>query len=206
MERERVWAHVARERAALAGLLEGLTAEEWDAPSLCDGWRVRDVAAHVISAPQATVGDVAVELRDRLLRRHPGPGRPRPGDRPVAEILADYRRLAGVRHRPLGTTADDMLVDVLVHTQDVALPLGLRHQPPPDVVAAALQRACRVRFVFGTQRALRGLRLVATDVGWSYGAGATVEGAALQLLLVCTGRARAASGLGGPGLSRVAPG
>lgn len=206
MDRDRIWDHVTRERLALASLLRGVAEDDWDAPSLCDGWRVRDVAAHVISAPQATVGDVAVELRDRLLRRHPGPGRPRPGDRPVSGILADYQRLAAARHRPLGTTVDDMLVDVLVHTQDVALPLGLRHEPPADAVVQALRRACRVRFIFGTQRTLRGLRLVASDADFAYGAGATVEGPALQLLLVCTGRTRVASGLGGPGLSRVTGG
>jgi uncharacterized protein (TIGR03083 family) len=203
MDREQVWTHVAQERSALASLMRDLTEDQWDAPSLCDGWRVRDIAAHVISAPQATMGDLAGEVRDRLLRRHPGPGRPRPGDRTAAAILADYDRLATARHRPVGTTPEDMLVDAIVHTQDVALPLGLQHEPPVDAVVVGLQRACRVRFVFGTQRSLRGLRLLATDADWSYGDGATVEGPALQLLLVVTGRARAATGLDGPGVARV---
>lgn len=107
-----MWGQVAHERSALAAVLRGLTQEQWDAPSLCDGWRIRDVAAHVIAAPQVTVADVAAELRDRVLRRHPGPGRPRPGDRDVSAILADYEALASARRRPVGTTADDMLVDV----------------------------------------------------------------------------------------------
>jgi len=34
------------ERETFAGLLERLTAQQWDAPSLCAGWTVRDVAAH----------------------------------------------------------------------------------------------------------------------------------------------------------------
>ena len=203
MDREQVWANVTHERGILGTLLRDLSAADWDSPSLCDGWRIRDVAAHVIAAPKVTVGDVLAELRDRLLRRRPGPGRPRPGDRAVSAILADYERLAASRRRPLGTTADDMLVDVLVHTQDVAIPLGLRHDPPAEAAVAALQRACRVRFVYGTQRLLRGVRLEATDADWSYGDGPLVEGRASQLLLVCTGRGRAASGLTGPGAARV---
>jgi uncharacterized protein (TIGR03083 family) len=203
VDREHVWECVTNERRALHSLLRELEADQWEAPSLCDGWRVRDVAAHVIHAPQATPADVAAEMRDRLLRRRPGPSHRRPGDQDVSTILADYDRFAASRHRPIGTTADDMLVDVLVHTQDVALPLGLRHQAPTAAVLAALGRACRVRFIFGTQRLLRGVRLVAADADWSYGAGAVVEAPAAQLLLVCTGRARAATGLAGPGARRV---
>jgi len=36
------------ERADLAALLTTLTPEQWDSPSLCAKWRVRDVVAHVI--------------------------------------------------------------------------------------------------------------------------------------------------------------
>jgi uncharacterized protein (TIGR03083 family) len=35
------------ERTSLFKTLQTLTPEEWDTPSLCDGWRVRDVATHV---------------------------------------------------------------------------------------------------------------------------------------------------------------
>ena len=37
------------ERADLAAFLSSLTPEQWQAPTLCPGWRVRDVVAHVIS-------------------------------------------------------------------------------------------------------------------------------------------------------------
>lgn len=36
------------ERAALVALLESLSPEEWDAPTVCAGWSVKDVAAHLL--------------------------------------------------------------------------------------------------------------------------------------------------------------
>ena len=38
---------VAAERRDLASMLAGLTPEQWDAPSLCAGWRSREVIAHI---------------------------------------------------------------------------------------------------------------------------------------------------------------
>jgi uncharacterized protein (TIGR03083 family) len=52
MDRELSWSVIEAERLRLAALLESLDAQDWDAPSLCSGWRVRDVAAHVALAPQ----------------------------------------------------------------------------------------------------------------------------------------------------------
>ena len=36
-----------QELAAISELLHELRPEEWDVPSLCDGWRVRDVIGHM---------------------------------------------------------------------------------------------------------------------------------------------------------------
>jgi len=40
---------VRDERADLAAFLVTLTPQQWQAPTLCTPWRVRDVAAHIIS-------------------------------------------------------------------------------------------------------------------------------------------------------------
>lgn len=58
MEREAVWRHIDQERSALADVLESLHEAAWQRPSLCRGWRVRDVAAHVTLA-HARLRDVA---------------------------------------------------------------------------------------------------------------------------------------------------
>jgi uncharacterized protein (TIGR03083 family) len=195
VDRDEVWRTIHRERSALADLLETLDDAEWDHPSLCAGWRVREVAAHVISSPQATPlvqARAAVRARGRFHRMTDQEAR-RLGARPPREILADYRRLDGSRRHPPGTRVLDPLLDVLVHTQDVAVPLGRRHDMPPDAARLAIERVWRLpALFFPARRSLSGVRLVATDVDWSRGAGPTVEGPVAALLLLTTGRAAAA--------------
>src|SRR5262249_6082274 len=40
--------HLIAERRALRELCQGLGPAEWETRSLCEGWRVRDVVAHVV--------------------------------------------------------------------------------------------------------------------------------------------------------------
>jgi uncharacterized protein (TIGR03083 family) len=206
MDRDRTWRTIDAERAALADLLEGLSGEEWERPSLCAGWTVRDVAAHVISSPQATPGDVAlamVRARGDFNRCIHDEAK-RLSARPVEAIVADYRRLAGSRRHPLGTTCVDPLLDVLVHTQDIALPLGRRHAMPPVAACAAAERVWRRSFPFRARRTLGGFRLAATDIAWSVGEGAPVEGPIEAILLLLTGRTAALSRLTGDGAAHLA--
>ena len=62
MDADRSWRIIEQQRLAIADLLDGLSAEQWQAPSLCAGWRVRDVAAHVslVGLPP-TPGDLLVQ-------------------------------------------------------------------------------------------------------------------------------------------------
>ena len=57
MDSDTIWRHIDTERAALADILEGLPADAWRVPSLCDAWTVRDVAAHLCFA-QARLRDI----------------------------------------------------------------------------------------------------------------------------------------------------
>ena len=68
-----IWNTIDEQRARTADLLEQLTDDEWRRPSLCDGWTVRDVAAHltlqqltvvdfVRMVPQASLIDYQIEL------------------------------------------------------------------------------------------------------------------------------------------------
>ncbi|MGH2541280.1 MAG: maleylpyruvate isomerase family mycothiol-dependent enzyme, partial [Ardenticatenaceae bacterium] len=38
----------SEDRDALLALLDGLTPEEWERPTVCAGWSVRDVALHLL--------------------------------------------------------------------------------------------------------------------------------------------------------------
>ncbi|GHG50827.1 hypothetical protein GCM10012320_19810 [Sinomonas cellulolyticus] len=203
MEGNELWAHIHGERAALAEMLAGLASEQWDSPSLCPGWRIRDVAAHVISAPQTTPWGLAAAFarggwnfdRMNLLE-----GRRR-GAAPVDRILGDYRRLASSRRRAPGTVGPIPLLDVLVHTQDIAIPLGIAHRMPADAAAACAEHVWRVAFPFNARRRLAGFGLRATDVDWQAGSGPAVEGSIEALLMLLTGRRARLDRLAGPGVA-----
>lgn len=207
VDRATLWQHRHAERAALARTLAGLPREAWDHPSLCPGWTVKDVAAHVISAPQTGWGDVA-----RMLVRNLGRGvnaameremRRLSAEQTPEMILADYEDYAfSTRHSPTTGTTEPLL-DVLVHHQDIARPLGIEHHMDPEAAAVAADRSRLLSPVMGSWRVVRGVRLVADDVDWARGHGPEVTGPMEELLMVCAGRARAARGLAGPGVDRL---
>jgi uncharacterized protein (TIGR03083 family) len=201
MDKHEAWRVIHRERAALTDILESLTAEEWERPSLCEGWSVRDVAAHVIGAPEFRLR----QLPGALFRAHGNLDRLTHDEaqswarRPTSVIVADYRRLQGVDRPAPFTTWREALTDTLVHTQDICIPLGRRHAMPPEAAAAAATSQWRPGWPFHPRRRLRGLRLEATDVDWAVGEGAAVRGPMWALLLLITGRPAAVPHLTGKG-------
>lgn len=207
MDRDEVWRHIHAERAALADTLGSLTAEQWAEPSLCAGWTVKDVAAHVISTPQIGIGEVA-----KMSLRNLGRGYntmifrevKRLGQQPVEQILADYATYAGSTHRVPVTTSIEPLIDALVHHQDIVRPLGLRHEPDPAAAAVAADRCRTLSPLMGSRRVVKGVRMVATDVEWTRGRGPTVEGPMQELLMLCAGRSGDPALLSGDGLQLLA--
>jgi uncharacterized protein (TIGR03083 family) len=203
VDQDEKWAVIAEQRRVLAELLTGLSEDQWEQPSLCTQWRVRDVAAHLALTPQSPgiLRILAKGIRARgnfdgvnrdLAVRHAA--------RPSATLIGELRDLADDRRKPAITTVDNLVFDTLVHVQDVALPLGLTVPTPLDAAREGLDRVWRMGWPFWAKRRLRGLRLVATDVDWSAGAGAEVAGPAGALLLLLTGRVAAAlPALSGPG-------
>jgi len=207
---EAKWAAIADRRRALAQLVEGRPDEDWERPSLCAEWRIRDVVAHVALTPHSpTVGAIllaAVRARGDFDRVNRDMARAYAA-RPPAELVADLRGSADSRRKPAITTLDNLLFDVLVHVQDVALPLGVECPPPPAAAREGVERVWRMGWPFWAKRKLRGLRLEATDVDWTVGDGPVVRGPAQALLLLLTGRAAAAlPALAGPGVARLSQG
>ena len=101
---------------------------------------------------------------------------------------------------PAVTNYRNVLLDVLVHGQDIAIPLGRELPVPADVAVAAASRAWTMGWPFWARRRLRGLRLVAADADWTAGAGEELRGPIDALVLLLTGRAAtAAPRLTGPG-------
>lgn len=192
------------ERRDLADLLETLEPEQWEQPSLCRGWTVRDVVAHMISYEEigllrfiggfARQGFTFGRMNDRRLEEF--------GTRTPDELIAYLRAHA----KPSGPTAvaDARigLTDGLIHHQDIRRALGLPREVPSERLVPVLGFAMLAP-PLPAKRNVRGLRLVATDLDWSYGSGAEVTGPGEALLMAVCGRAVALPELSGPGLPKL---
>ena len=189
MDVDEVWQAIDAERLSLADLLDDLSPDEWETPSLCDGWRVRDVAAHLTQAHMrlgpALVGFVRARgnpnraIHDVALRQ---------ARRPVTELAPMLRAMAGSRRTAPGLTPLEPLIDVLLHGQDIAVPLRRRRPVPAGPAAAAATRIWATGWPWHARRRLAGFRLTATDVPWSAGQGQEVTGPVVALLQLLSAR------------------
>ncbi|MER6019465.1 maleylpyruvate isomerase family mycothiol-dependent enzyme [Streptomyces anulatus] len=201
-----VWRMVHAERAALADDLARLDAGQWDAPSLCEGWTVHDVAAHLVDTARTTrIGFVAGLVRARFdFDRQNARGVERERGASPQETLARLRRVASRTTTP-PAPLDTRLVEEVVHGEDIRRAVGLVRSYPQEAVVRALRLQARTPASFGGAKELVArVRLTATDAGLSIGEGPDVTGPALSLLLAVSGRRAALDELDGPGLSVLA--
>ncbi len=180
--------HAQRER--IAELLHGLTPEQWDAPSLCAGWRVRDVVAHItmpfrVRMPELVLGLLTAgfsfnRYADRDARRTAG-------KLGAGELIGLVERNLDHPWTPPGGGPAGALSHDVIHDLDFSAPLGLP-APPADRIALVLADAgARQLRYFGTD--LAGLRLVGSDADIAVGDGPTdLALPARDLLLIVTGR------------------
>ncbi|NRQ40272.1 maleylpyruvate isomerase family mycothiol-dependent enzyme [Nonomuraea sp. NN258] len=202
MDTEAVHAAVEAERLSLCALLEKLDDAEWATPSLCSGWTVRDVAAHLTTTTRTTPLSMVtgmIRARGDFHRMTDRRARARAAAATPAELVTLLRESAASARRMPGSGPLDPLVDLLVHGQDIARPLGRDRPMPRAAAVAALSYVAGNRFYHAPER-LDGLRLVASDAPWTSGDGQEVRGTAADLLLVATGRPAGLAGLSGPGL------
>jgi uncharacterized protein (TIGR03083 family) len=205
LSRAAVDAAVAAERHRVADLVTDLPDEQWATPSLCSAWTVRDVVAHLTVTTRMTVPRLlraAVLARGSFDRMAVDLAAQRAEAYPTEELVAQLRESADSTRRFPGSTPRDPLMDLVVHGQDIARPLGRRHVSPPDVVADCLAYVATNRFLGGPRR-LAGVRLVSTDTGWTLGEGADLRGPDVDLLLVAAGRRAGLEALEGPGAAVV---
>ena len=200
-----VWPMVHAERAALARDLAGVPAERWEVPSLCAGWTVHDVVAHLVDVAHTTrAGFVLGMVRARFdfdRQNAAGVARWR-GVTPQHTL--DLLRAATTRTSTPPAPLASRLVEEVVHGEDVRRPLGLRRDYPLTAVEEALRYQVRTASSFGGGRELvAGLQLVATDADVAIGEGQEVSGPILSLLLAASGRRLALGDLSGPGVATM---
>ncbi|MFZ0906266.1 MAG: maleylpyruvate isomerase family mycothiol-dependent enzyme [Mycobacterium sp.] len=193
------------EREDFADFLDGLSPEQWEQPSLCELWRVRDVVAHVISYEELS--------RWQLVCRFAKGGLvpPRVNAIGVTEYVGRSPRQLSELMRtcipPRGLTSAFggmiALVDGMIHQQDVRRPLGIGRVIPPHRLQRVLDIALRSPATRGARKA-RGVRLIATDLDWVYGDGLEVAGPGEAILMAMAGRPDALNQLSGPGKAVLA--
>lgn len=202
--RSDLWAVVHAERADLVDDLIGLPATGWATPSLCAGWDVGDVVAHLAATATLSFPRFAVELvlagfsPDRIVDGQIRAGR----TRPPAEALYALRSAINSTASPPQPTIT-RVIEIVVHGEDIRRPLQIGHDYSTAHIAEALDYLAHNRRSGGETR-LSGLELNATDADVALGHGMRVQGPAVSLLLAAAGRRAAISDLTGPGLQQLA--
>ena len=192
---------ITAQRLRLIGRLEALDEAQWDTPSLCAGWRVRDVVGHLVSILDLPLHRFLLgvakargfdRFADRAAREY--------GGQDPAALTARYRELAPKRFSPPVVGPIAPLVDVFVHTRDIERPLGLPAELDPDGMRTVLDFVCggKARGFIPAKRTA-GLRFAATDLDWTLGDGPLVDGPAEALMLAVNDRSVATADLSGDG-------
>jgi uncharacterized protein (TIGR03083 family) len=202
---ESPWPTIHAERDALANDLAGLTDEQWATPSLCDGWNVREVLAHVTGAanmtPPAFFGKMLAAgfrfpvFANKEIARQIGAS--------PAETLSNFKASISSTKHPPGPI-DTWLGETLVHAEDIRRPLGITHAYPPDAVKRVADFYKGSNLLIGSKKRIAGLTLRATDTDWTTGSGPEVSGPAIALVMAMTGRRAALDDLEGEGKATLA--
>ena len=198
------WPLIHAEREALIADLGTLTDDQWAAPSLCDGWTVRDVLGHMIATTKMTPPRFVVSLAAAGFRFNnmtakgvAAEATAKPGDG-----LANFRSYLKDTTAPPGPV-EAMLGEAVIHSADIRRPLGIPHEYPEEALNRVADFYKASNLIVGAKRRIDGLTLRATDTGWSTGSGPEVTGPHLSLILAMTGRSTALADLSGEGLATL---
>ena len=194
---------IKAERIATADALAALPPADWDRPSLCAGWTVRDVVAHMIDSQTVT--------QPRFFARFAASGFRFPvmtrrnietirDGRSDGELLELLRSRTDARTAPPGPVLS-WLGEAIVHGEDVTRAVGGYRDHPIEHLVAVADFYKRSNTLIGAMRRIDGLTLRATDADWRHGSGPEVSGPMIALVLAMTGRTAALSELGGDGVA-----
>ena len=187
---DEVRAAVVAHRRDLVTLLAELDPGQWDGPTLCAGWRVREVVAHITMAFRTSPGRLMLDLVraggrfDRMADR---------SARRAAAAMSHEQLLAALRDNithpwtPPGGGPAGALAHEVIHGLDVTVGLGLGHRVPLDRLSLVLV-GLRPRNIAYFGADLTGVQLQATDLDWRHGTGTPLRATAQDLLLVLSGR------------------
>jgi len=202
VDHEYVFAAVADERRKIATLIDSLDDAQLVTPSLCAGWNVKTMAAHLVSvfADSFWVFMRTALRRGSMARAIDELAQCR-AELSAAEIVATLRGCADHQLSPPLFGPLDPLADILVHGGDIKIPLNLPYEPEPELAALALDFLTGPwPFGFVPLGRLWGISLRSTDIDRSWGKGPEIRGSAAALMMTVSGRTALLHNLDGPGL------
>lgn len=198
------WQLIATERSRLVDALGELTEADWQAASLCSEWSTKDTLAHIvatteITAPRFFAGLVTngfsfQKMTARDIRRV--------GADSTEQLIERLHAAIPSHDHPPGPVAS-MLMEIVVHGEDIAFALGKEINHEDEALLATAEFAKNAQPLVGCRKRIAGLRLTATDANWSTGAGAEVKGPLLALVLAISGRKAALDSLTGDGVATL---
>ncbi|MHB8289748.1 MAG: maleylpyruvate isomerase family mycothiol-dependent enzyme [Acidimicrobiales bacterium] len=198
---DHLWALAHAERTALAEDLSDLSPEQWRQSTLCGGWDVEDVVAHLTAAASLNQWRWARSMlgarfradvhNQRRLVEHRGSS--------PAETLGRFRAIITSTTAPSGHTPA-YLGEVVVHAQDIRQPLGLPRTPNVDALTPVADFFARRNFTVASRTTVDGLQLRAYDGPFATGTGPLVTGSTLALVMSMAGRVPYVDQLSGPGV------
>jgi uncharacterized protein (TIGR03083 family) len=199
---------ITAERKAFGDVLDGLPESGWNAPSLCSGWRVREVVPHMTMpfrypAPRFLAEMVRsrgnfARMADRVARRD--------AQAPIGTLIEGWRTNENHPWKPPGGGRPGALTHDVVHGLDITIPLGMEHPVSEPALRAVLEHATTPLSLKHFGRDLTGLRLEADDLDWSWGDGEPLRGRARHLLMALMDRRLPAGLLTGPATARFTTG
>jgi uncharacterized protein (TIGR03083 family) len=201
------FADIADERRGFADWLDTLDSRQLTTPSLCSGWTVHDIAAHLVVPLATGMGAVVLQViraRGNFDRVNLSMTRSM-ARRPTTELASLLRSHADSHFAPPGVGSIAPLMDVIVHGQDARRPVGIVRDIPPVRLVAVLDFLASPTAARGFSKGrASGLRLKATDIGWAQGQGPLVTGTGEAIMMALAGRRVALAELSGDGVASLA--
>lgn len=198
------WSVVHGEREALFEILRNLDHDQWHKESLCPQWTVRHVVAHLAAAGSTATGAWMISMAGsgfnadrhnaRLLKKFLG-------DSPV-HTLENFRQSCNKSIAALNSIPG-LLGEVLVHGQDITVPLGIELTPRPEAVRDVARFFVAKDFAVNSKSLAKSLKLVATDDTFASGVGPEVHGKLLDLVMALAGRRQYLVTLDGEGVGEL---
>jgi len=194
---------IRTERAGLVDALDKLPEADWDKPSLCTGWSVREVVAHMIATALMTPPKFLGRLIgtgfnfQKLTRRDIDAVI---ADRTDAQLVDLYRSRIDTRNSPPGP-APSWLGETIVHGEDIFRALGGYREHPVEHVIAVADFYKGSNLLIGAKNRIDGVTLQATDTDWRHGTGPEASGPMVALVMAMCGRKPALDDLAGEGVA-----